>query len=159
MRGSVIILLVIMFASPGLSDESSWRDESESLLKDAATSQNLFDDVDEKLIAARHSASSNTENSVPALLDLWRNGERSLVELAWFKQTRRSTRVVALALFYTQMKMSASNAPDFKGAISRFTKDESAQRSEELRLVEENLAKYRKLLENALTARRKKHEE
>lgn len=57
--------------------------------------------------------------SIIPLAKLWKLGQMQTVELAWWKQTDRAARVWILSLFYTQIRMDVSGAPDFKLALNR----------------------------------------
>ncbi len=142
----VVVLLVLGLVNVQ-AEEVDWKKEAFTLLDKANIRGATFDN---ELIGARHLVKSNTNDSVVAALALWQKGDRSTVELAWFKQNKRSVRVAILALFYAELKMNTSNAPDFDLSISKFREKDSKQRKEELEFVKENMRIFRPLVRKAL---------
>lgn len=90
--------------------------------------------------------------SIIPLAKLWKLGQLQTVELAWWKQTDRVARVWILAMFYSQMRMDVSGAPDFEAASLRFDRSESADRREELKYVIANLDVLSKLVTPLLSS-------
>jgi hypothetical protein len=73
------------------------------------------------------------------LLKLWQMGKIDSVELTWWRQRDRATRLTVLALFYTQLRMDVSGSPNFEIYLQLFTEEQQKERSEELKFILKNL--------------------
>jgi len=93
------------------------------------------------------------QGNVDAVIEMWRRGKRDYLELVWWRQYDRITRIIILSLFYTQSKMTISNAPTFFDYLQRFSKEEILQREEELNFVVENKNRLKNLVNRAIQRR------
>ncbi len=90
------------------------------------------------------------EDAVQSAIKLWKRNERDFLELIWWRQSNRIVRTTILALFFTQSKMSTSNAPTFDLYIPKFSDVEKTQRQEELEFVLKNKERLNELIKKAL---------
>jgi hypothetical protein len=91
-----------------------------------------------------------SQAGIDAAIEMWRRGKIEYLELVWWRQENRTVRTVILSLFYTQLKMTTSDTPQFKSYLRKFFDDERMQRSEELDFVFKNEKQLNQLLASVL---------
>jgi hypothetical protein len=79
-------------------------------------------------------------NAGNAVVNLFLSGETENVELVWWRQSDRPTRVLAVALFSCIAADPVSGIPPFEAYADRFTDKDAAQRREEIAFVKEHLS-------------------
>lgn len=97
---------------------------------------------------------SHPELAIHSAIDMWKSKEKESLELIWWHQDHRAVRTTILALFYTQSKMTTSNAPTFNSYMRKFSEKEKKQREEELKFVIDNKEYLKKLLNTALRCKK-----
>jgi len=75
-----------------------------------------------------------------AVVNLWLSGETEDVELVWWRQSDRPTRVLAVALFSCIAKEPVAGIPPFEAYADHFREKDAAQRREEVAFVKEHLS-------------------
>jgi hypothetical protein len=75
---------------------------------------------------------SDSKTGVLGVVSLWGKGQRSLVQLVWWRQKDPEVRKSILLLYYSLTKVEADNFPDFPAYAARFEKAEAEARKGEI---------------------------
>ncbi len=138
-----LILMVAMLAvSAHAETHPEWQTAFCKALKAAAAtdhSKHLTPGEVYDSLGAATKASDVTEAGNP-IVNLWLSGETEDVELLWWRQSDRPTRVLAVALFSCIAKEPVAGIPPFGAYAERFNEKDAAQRREEIAFVKEHLS-------------------
>jgi len=91
-----------------------------------------------------------SQDGVDAAIEMWKRNEKDYLELVWWRQYDRTIRTVILSLFYTQSKMTTSDAPLFDSYLRKISEEERNQRGDEMDYVLKNEGHLKSLLTEAL---------
>lgn len=138
-----LILIVAMLASSARAEtHPEWQTAFCKALKAASTadhSKHLTPGEVYDSLGAATKASAVTESG-NAIVNLWLSGETEDVELLWWRQSDRPSRVLVVALFSCIAKEPVAGIPPFGAYAERFNEKDAAQRKEEIAFVKEHLS-------------------
>jgi len=138
----IIPLILLLTVSAQAETHPEWQTAFCKALKTAATadhSKHLIPGEVYDSLGAATKASDVTESGNP-IVSLWLSGETEDVELLWWRQSDRPTRVLTVALFSCIAKEPVAGIPPFATYAEHFNEKDAAQRREEIAFVKEHLS-------------------
>ena len=138
----ILPLILLLSVAARAETHSEWQTAFCKALKTASTadhSKHLTPSEVYTSLGVATKASDVTEAGNP-IVSLWLSGETEDVELLWWRQSDRPTRVLAVALFTCIAKEPVAGIPPFGAYAEHFREKDAEQRREEIAFVKEHLS-------------------